>query len=707
MIKGTLFVRFLFFMIEEDRKGAGGNTMKKKIGVPIRVQMFGGFLVSILFIILVGSISYQKAADSLTANYTSSTRNTIRMTVTSLDDSLKNVQNALSELSQDANVKSYALGGLKNNVSAQQSTRKLLNNNIMVKQTATDMIYSINIITVDDEQFLTTQRMDATGDDSFLSELEQSKDGYLLEKNGIYWGSTHPFLGEKLMTEESAYPLFCSRTVSSGDITALVVIDVSSEAILQLLEQLDMGEGSQISFISEGGKEIKNGDVTDISQSEFFLNNRDNITEDGFAEYVTYDGKSYYFMMEDCKLAGGYICAIVPRNIITKGSEDIRKITIMLVMIASVLALAVGSLLIRKIGRGIGENVKSLERVSKGELICVSKEKKQQNNEFGKLSEAIYVTVHRMRDLVETVKNMIEEVSDAGKRVSDSSTDVGLAVEDMTVRIDNIYQTIQKEDEEIESCSRQMEELSTDIKKVSGNISEIMQEIEQSEQIIGNGMDMVKTMSRQSVDTKEVTEEVAVQVNCLENRMEEIAHFVETIEAIAEETNLLSLNASIEAARAGENGRGFSVVAEEIRKLADSSAVTAKTIQQVIAEVRIFSQGAVAKVHDAEGIADQQVTYATDTEQAFIHVSNFMDKLADHLDELSTETKQMNQKRHEAVRAVQSIGKLSVGTIKSANEVNESLQKQISCTGELEAEAAKLKENMELLNLAVASFKLE
>lgn len=65
MIKGTLFVRFLFFMIEEDRKGAGGNTMKKKIGVPIRVQMFGGFLVSILFIILVGSISYQKAADSL------------------------------------------------------------------------------------------------------------------------------------------------------------------------------------------------------------------------------------------------------------------------------------------------------------------------------------------------------------------------------------------------------------------------------------------------------------------------------------------------------------------------------------------------------------------------------------------------------------------------------------------------------------------
>ena len=153
------------------------------------------------------------------------------MTVTSLDDSLKNVQNALSELSQDANVKSYALGGLKNNVSAQQSTRKLLNNNIMVKQTATDMIYSIHIITVDDEQFLTTQRMDATGDDSFLSELEQSKDGYLLEKNGIYWGSTHPFLGEKLMTEESAYPLFCSRTVSSGDITALVVIDVSSEAI--------------------------------------------------------------------------------------------------------------------------------------------------------------------------------------------------------------------------------------------------------------------------------------------------------------------------------------------------------------------------------------------------------------------------------------------------------------------------------------------
>lgn len=679
---------------------------KKRFGISIRIQLFVGFLIPIVFIVLVGSISYRQARESLTSNYTTSSLNTLRMTVTSLDDSLKNVQNNLAELSQDANVKSYALGGYVNNASSQSTIRNSIDSNIMVKQTATKMIYGIHIITIDEEQFLTTQTLDAAGDESFLTEMKESEDAYLLSENGIYWGSSHPFLNTKLKTEESDYPLFCSRTIKSGDLSAIVVIDVSSKAIQGLLDELDFGTESQVSFISGGGKEIRNGEVTEIALCDFFLDNKSQIGEDGFADYVTYEGKSYYFMMDACSVADGYVCAMVPKSIITAGSDGIRTITVMLVLIACGAALLVSTLLIRKIGRNISGSVKRLDKVSQGELTHEQDDWKREGNEFGKLQDAIYETVDRMRSLVETVKDMIREVSGTGERVTESSMDVGLAVEDMNQKIDRIHTTIQNEDKEIESCNRLMEELSSDIKRVSRNILEIMDEIEKSEAIINSGMEAVKSMNSQSKDTSDATDAVASQINLLGNKMEEISHFVEIIESIAEETNLLSLNASIEAARAGENGRGFSVVAEEIRKLADNSSVTAKTIQEVISEVKEFSEKAVAKAKTAEGIVALQVESAANTEHAFCHISSFMSQLTERMDCLTAEIEEMNKNRHEAVKAVKRIGELSDDTITSANSVNDSLEKQISCTEELETEAGKLKENMEKLQEAVASFKI-
>lgn len=680
--------------------------MKKKIGISIRIQLFLGFLIPIIFIVLVGGISYRQARQSLISNYTASSLNTLRMTVTSLDDSLKNVQNDLAELSQDANVKSYALGGYINNASSQSAVRNTINSNIMVKQTATRMIYAIHIITTDDEQFLTTQTLDASGDDSFLTELSESEDAYLLEENGIYWGTFHPFLNTKLKMEEKDYTLFASRAINSGDLTALVVVDVSSKAIQGLLDKLDFGKGGQVSFVTEGGKEIRNGDVAQIATCDFFLNNKAQISEEGFADYVTYEGEEYYFMMDACSLAGGYVCAMVPKSVITAGSDSIRKITVMLVLIACVVALLVGSLMIRKIGRNIKGSVKRLDKVSRGELVLTTDDWKREGNEFGKLQDAIYETVDRMRSLVETVKEMIQEVSRTGERVTKSGLDVGLAVEEVSEKLEQIHANIQNEDTEIESCNMLMEELSSDIKHVSQNILEITDEIEKSEVILGDGMKAVKAMNTQSKETSDATDAVAEQIMLLGSKMEEIAHFVEIIKSIAEETNLLSLNASIEAARAGENGRGFSVVAEEIRKLADNSSVTAKTIQEVISEVKGYSENAVAKAKTAEGIVALQVESAANTEHAFCHIDSFMSQLTERMGCLTEEIEKMNKNRHEAVKAVKRIGDLSEDTIISANLVNDSLEKQISCTEELETEAGKLKENMEKLQEAVASFKV-
>ena len=689
----------------KQRIAKNGKREKRAFGISIRLQLMMGFLVPVLFIVLVGGISDLRASNGLTENYTASSMNALRMTVNSLDESMKTIQSNVAELAQDSTIMSYSLGGLKSSASKTSETKSKIENSLVVKETASSMIGNIHIIPVEDVDLLTTQRMETGDKDSIIGAIANSEDAWLLESGSVKWSTAHPCIDEQLGIGEEDYAFYCSRMLNSGSLKALVVIDVSLQSVEELLENLDFGAGSQVSFITVEGREITDGGDIVMSELAVFQEQKDN-AEEGVSEYVQYNGQSYYFMMEKSEITNGYVCAMVPKDTITASSKSIRNITVVLVVIACAIALLISGYMVRMITHNIQGSVRRLDKVSQGELIQEQSAKKASGNEFGKLHNAIYTTIERMRGLVETVKDMIEQVSKSGNQVSNSSNNVSRVVEEMGAQIEEIRENIKQENEEILSCNDQMEELSIKIKQVSSNILEIITQIEQSEEIISNGMHAVGTMTTQSNDTRDVTEEVQNQVNLLGTKIEDIAHFVEIIQAIAEETNLLSLNASIEAARAGENGKGFSVVAEEIRKLADNSAETAQTIQKVISEVRGYSVSAIGKTQSAENIVSAQVESVQNTSEAFRKIDEFMNHLAEQMKVLTDDVEEMNTKRHTALSAMKNISKLSEGTVHSADQVNDALRIQITCTEEMEQEADRLKENMKKLEEAVASFKL-
>ncbi len=695
---------------ETEKKAAAKKkqpkkTVQGKLGISIRVQLIIGFLIPVLFIVMVGSISYLRASEALVENYRTSSFNALEMTVTSLDDNLKIIQANVSELAQDATARSYTLGGFVSDSFKEDAAKKSISTSMLVKQTTNSMIHNMHIIPVPDETIVTTKTLSAASMDSFIEEMSESEDAWLLEDGMIHWSTYHSYLDTRLDNTTDEYALFCSQVISSGNVKGIVVADISAEAIRALLDKLDFGTGSQVSFITAEGREIRNSEITNISELAYFQENKD-LADEGVAEYIDYQGKSYYLMMFKTNIAGGYVCAMVPQSTITAGSKSIRDITILLVVLASIVALVISTRLVHKISGNIQGSVIRLDRVSQGELILDENAPVKTKNEFGKLHAAIYTTVGKMRGLVETVKDMIERVSDTGKRVSASSIHVGTIVEDMEEKIESIHETIQKEDREIASCNEQMEDLSKDIKAVSGQIMEMLSEIEQSEKMIASGIDAVNVMTEQSGQTKSATDDVEEQVNQLGNKIEEIARFVEKIQSIAEETNLLSLNASIEAARAGENGKGFSVVAEEIRKLADSSAETAQTIQSVISDVRSYSVSATQKAHAAENIVALQVESVFDTKEVFNGIDTFMRDITLKMNGLTDGIEEMNAKRHNALKSIKKLSELSGDTVQSANQVTESLKVQVESTKEMENEALKLKENMKLLEESVASFKL-
>lgn len=682
------------------------QTGKKRFGFSIRFQLIVGFLIPVLFIVVVGSISYLKASEGLTENYKQSSMNALHMTMNAMDESMTTIQSNVMELCQDSTVMSYTLGGFHSDSAKETTARTSITNLLSVKETASDMISSIHIIPEERIEFITTKKMAATGTASFMSGLKTSEDAGMLADSYVQWHTRHSYVDEQLDIDPKDYAFSCSRRITSGDLQGLVIIDVSTKSVQNLLNQLDFGEGSQVSYIADDGKEISTGDSVAMSDTDFYEQGKTQ-AENGYASYIDYEGASYYFMMYPSQVAGGYICALVPEHVITENSDDIRDITVILVLIACVVALVISSVTIRSIGVNIQRSVKRLDRVAQGELVEDAARAGSSRTEFGRLHMAICTTVHRMRGLVETVKDMIGQVQSAGSKVSDSSSSVGAAVQSMGVRIQEIHRNIGREDEEIAACSQQMEELSGKINSVSISVEEIVNRIGDSQAVVSDGMDAVKNMTLQSNDTLVVTNEVQQHMAQLENKIQDISDFVEKIQSVAEETNLLSLNASIEAARAGENGRGFSVVAEEIRGLAGNSANLATSIQKVIEEICLDSERTLDKARSAETIVSQQVERVQNTAEIFRRIDTYMGELEKQIKTVTDSVEEMNQERYAALSSIKMIGELSLGTVRSANEVNDSLQEQITCVEELAQEAARLKDDMGELERAVASFKLE
>lgn len=675
-------------------------------GFSIRTQLIIGFCIPILFLMTVGVVSYQKAAAGLTENYENSTMNALEMTRNSLDSSFKIISQEVMELGQDATVRSYALGAFSKDSTKKGQSKNDLKNKLSVMETSSDLIQNIHIIPVDGEAVLTTKTLSSAEIDSFMTKLKDSEDGALLENDFVKWTGSHPCIDGVMEISEKDYLVFCSQAIRSGDNKALIVIDVSTEEIGNLLSQLDFGENSQVSFVTDSGKEIDSGAAIPVTETEFFEKGKAEGNE-WFTQYVTYERKEYFYMMCKSATLDGYITVLVPKANIVKSSVGIRNLTLLLVISATAVAILLGIFITAGISRNIRKSEKSLKRVSEGELFLPAKNERIPKNEFGRLHGAIRNTITKMRQLVLEVIKMMGIVSDSGSLVDESGKQVSRYVQDMNEQMKRVETIVESESIEIENCNEQMEKLSDEIKAVSKGIMETIEQVHQSRDMIYGGQEAVESMTKQAAQTTQATGEVQQKVSMLGEKLGDIAGFAENIQDIASQTNLLSLNASIEAARAGENGRGFSVVAEEIRKLADNAGKTAASIQDMIKEIRSYSKEAVERVEIAEDIVTKQGESVRNTSEAFENMNRFLESMIDKMERLAVEVEGMNNERRTTLSSIRSIGELSGDLVHFSEQMKESLQLQVKAAGTLTEQADKMKENMGTLKETVEIFKVE
>ncbi len=251
-----------------------------------------------------------------------------------------------------------------------------------------------------------------------------------------------------------------------------------------------------------------------------------------------------------------------------------------------------------------------------------------------------------------------------------------------------------------------MRSLSEGIQEVSHSIETIRGVVVDSEEI---GEEVIKVMDELNKKTSEsvnISSFIQTTINSLYDNTKEISNIVRIIENISSQTNLLSLNASIEAARAGDAGKGFVVVATEVRKLAEQSKDATKSIEKIILSIQNDTHEAVKFVEQGNVIYKEQEESVIRTNDAFEDISTSLRSIARQMEVVDQGIKGINQYREQAIDAVSNIAAIAEESSASTQEIMAASQEQATSTGRVSRVAKNLKDEVEKLNKSMERFEL-
>ncbi len=681
------------------------HTSKGRVGLlNIRNKIFLCFVLPIICMILVGYVSFRLASDGMSEKFLQSSTQTVNMAMQYMDLTSKGIEQEAARYQFDANIESYILGMPgkskveKANFFSDQRTV------FMSSQSANSAIANIHIIPKSITDIITTVTPDKKPGifDEYMEELLTS---YGDKASIPKWITRHKLLDDYLGISNEDY--FLSYQIPGSKQMSYIIVDVKSDSIKEILENINFGQGSFVGLISADGNEIAmecgtDGITEGVFAPENFYNTALSSEELSGNSSVKFKNSDYIFLYQKSEINGVMICALIPADTVTKQAEGIKTITLIMVIIAAVFSFAIGMIITGGIQRNMKRISKKLDEVAKGNL-SVSVDAKG-SDEFQNLAKSASNMVANNKNLVLKLSGTADDLQASARNVNEASEEIRNSSEEITQAISEISRGVEKQSEHALECVGITNTLSQKIGNIIDDVNTIHEKIAEAEEMIVKGTDIVGNLAGSAKETSEKTENVGRNIALLSDEANSINEFVHRIAEIAHKTNMLSLNASIEAARAGEAGKGFAVVAEQIRDLADSSAAASNEIGNKIDVISERTRESVDAAGNASSMVISQQQLVEDVISVFDSIREKMQELLSALEKISASASDADNQRRETVDAVDNISSIIEETAASSSLVMNMTENLRTSVERLGQTADSLDENMSGLKKEISAF---
>lgn len=391
--------------------------------------------------------------------------------------------------------------------------------------------------------------------------------------------------------------------------------------------------------------------------------------------------------------------------------KEMNSLVLLLVMLiiggivgSSLIALVVGKVISKPI-------VKLTELIHKTADLDLAEDKSfdylsKQKDETGVMAKSVSEMRALMRDIVGNIMNQASATSEYAKELavsaglsSDSINEVSRAAEDLSLGAT-------KQAESTLEGAEKLNDLASEIESSVRSSNAVKDYVNETNRVSKNALDAMQKLQVRFEDNNRITSEIGKDVNTLANKSNDISEIINVIKGIAEQTNLLALNAAIEAARAGEHGKGFAVVADEVRKLAEQTSKSATQVEAIIKEIQRDINGAKTKMDIASVIVSESNNALTTTESSFEVIEKAISNTFVQIEHLIGSIQKIDQNKNAVVTSISETSYICQESAASTEEVSASLENQASVIENISETAEKLKSIAQGLHDVIQKFKI-
>lgn len=678
-------------------KGKNANTVKAAFS--IKYKLILSFLIPIVFMVCIGVVSYNRAANGMVLNFNKATLQTVGTMNEYINMRYEYIQAEALTYAFDPDVQKYCYPDA-NEEAVNNAARDNIEAKMIDSMSANQFIKAIHIVT-DDGQMILSSDNGSTIRGIYQNWVDPMK-GETLER----WTDSHELLDQAMGYTANDYLMACQ--MDTQDNNAGVVVDISRDAMQDFLDQYDFGKGSIIGFVSASGKEIINSSANVGGETVFygqdFFNKIDPTVKMSGISKVNYKGTEYAFFYSRSKTAESTICVLVPLSVVTSQADSIKLLTLILVIIASLVVVVIGFVMARSIQGNMSKVVSKLGQVANGDLTVSVNVKSK--DEFQGLAAAATHMIRKNRNLVDKVNIATQQLESSTSEVKEAFGMISEYSGDVSSAISEINQGMEEQSTQALICVEKTELLSEEMQQVVQITRSVESLVGSTEEMLTKAKDIIYNLGERANNASSMTNKVGQSIVSLAKESAVINDFIATITDISDQTNLLSLNASIEAARAGEAGKGFAVVSDEIRKLADSSSQAAEEIRNKVNIIIGQTNESAGYAKEAEEMAQLQYQAVNEAVEVFESVSQSMNSLVSGLMQIIDSTEKVNREKDGTLDAVNKISQIIDQTAQRTEYVNETMANMQNRVNNLTGAAENLDQNMEELKTEISVFKV-
>ncbi|WP_259391310.1 methyl-accepting chemotaxis protein [Paenibacillus sp. 1011MAR3C5] len=675
----------------------------KSVGLKIFIAIFGSILACVL---TVGLLAYSEAKTLVEKKVSDASMQTINQVSSNLDVIFKTYEDLSLQLMIDKDFHEIVsqLATSNDDYERFEAARRL-GDKMQGFTLGNNSIKGIMLLPLSDNLHIVAagSSLSTRAEPLMKTEWYQKT----IELNGkVNWIAPQP-TGISMITDKPTIALtrLLKNTVSS-EAGYMLVLEIEADTIVNRYKDVVLGDESELAIIDGNGNYVVANDAAKVGKAaSISLPISGELALAGSPKLYTTDGVEVLAVYQKLQSMDWRLAGTIPVKQLVKDAESIRDITLVTALAAIVLAIAIGVLVIFAIARPLVKICSLMMEGARGNLTVRSSIRKRQD-EIGTLSESFNAMMDQITGLAqqttrsaEDVLHTASELTEASRKTSASAREIAAATEEIAGGATSLAVEAERGNELAAHINEQMKQVISANEEMVGSAASVEQSSEQ-------GTAYMNALIQKTGMTEEMTRSMVEKVDALKESTGSIVKILDVLNNLTKQTNILSLNATIEAARAGAAGKGFMVVADEIRQLADQSRQSIDVVAQITGKIRSEIDETVQVLTEAYPLFQEQIVSVKEANGIFVSVQEQMAQFAQRLDGATSSIGQLEQSQQVLAEAMTNVSTVAEEASATSEEVASLSSEQLHISDNLVLLSEKLDAVSRGLKESLAQFKL-